>query len=186
MRYGYAMIALGTFVEGETVLLLAGILAHEGLLSPWGVGIASLAGAMLGDQCYFYIGRRYGSTLKSHFPRIDAAIERLSRRLLAHETFFLVSFRFIWGIRTIAPVFFGARGVSSARFLLYNALGTVLWAGVFTVAGYAAGDMLEGLLGEMHTGHHLLIAALMLVALATGAATLFWKIRGSRGKSAKK
>ena len=58
--YGYAAIAIGTFLEGETVLILGGFAAYRGYLElPW-VLVSAFIGTLLGDQLYFYIGRTKG------------------------------------------------------------------------------------------------------------------------------
>jgi membrane protein DedA with SNARE-associated domain len=59
--YGYPLLALGCLLEGETGLALAGLAAHQGRLD-FGVVtlIAALAG-FIGDQAYFWLGRRHGA-----------------------------------------------------------------------------------------------------------------------------
>ena len=59
-NYGYAAVLIGTFVEGETILVIAGFAAHRGYLSlPW-VILLAFAGSLAGDQLWFYVGRRSG------------------------------------------------------------------------------------------------------------------------------
>ncbi len=58
--YGYPVLIIGVFFEGETVMVLAGVAAHMGYLSlPW-VVVCGFGGTLLGDQLYFYLGRRHG------------------------------------------------------------------------------------------------------------------------------
>ena len=59
-RFGYLAILVGTFLEGETVLLLGGFAAHRGYLDLVGVMAAAFAGSLTGDWLYFEIGRRKG------------------------------------------------------------------------------------------------------------------------------
>ena len=58
--YGYAALFLGTLLEGETVLILAGIMAHLGLMKLPLVMLVALLGSFLGDQFYFFLGRKKG------------------------------------------------------------------------------------------------------------------------------
>ena len=61
--YGYYAVAVGTFLEGETVLLLAGAAASSSHLAmPWVIAVATVA-SFAGDQLFFYLGRAYGPAL---------------------------------------------------------------------------------------------------------------------------
>ena len=55
--YGYLAILVGTFFEGETVLVLGGFAAHRGYLDLPGVILAAFVGTLLGDQLFFVLGR---------------------------------------------------------------------------------------------------------------------------------
>ena len=65
--YGYWAILVGTFFEGETILILAGFAARRGYLSlPWVIA-AAVAGTICGDQLFFFLGRwRAAVTLQKH------------------------------------------------------------------------------------------------------------------------
>ena len=52
-HYGYAAIVIGTFLEGETILVLAGLVAHQGYLKLTGVITAAFLGSLCGDQLFF-------------------------------------------------------------------------------------------------------------------------------------
>jgi membrane protein DedA with SNARE-associated domain len=62
--YGYPILIIGTFLEGETVLILGGVSAHLGYLSLNWVIACGFCGTLLGDQFYFFLGRRHGKTLR--------------------------------------------------------------------------------------------------------------------------
>ena len=71
-HYGYLAVAVGTFLEGETVLLLAGAAASRGHLAlPTVIGVATLA-SFAGDQLFFLLGRRHGSRLLARWPSLHA------------------------------------------------------------------------------------------------------------------
>jgi membrane protein DedA with SNARE-associated domain len=55
--HGYWVLFVGTFLEGEAILIMAGFLAFQGYLNVGGVIITAFAGSFLGDQFYFYLGR---------------------------------------------------------------------------------------------------------------------------------
>ena len=57
-QYGYAVVVLGTFFEGETIVLIAAYLSHMGHLRIDYTALAAFAGTFFGDQLYFIIGRK--------------------------------------------------------------------------------------------------------------------------------
>ena len=58
--YGYLAVAIGTFLEGETILALGGLAAHRGYLSFRDVVIVALLCGFAGDQFFFFLGRYHG------------------------------------------------------------------------------------------------------------------------------
>ena len=68
--YGYWAILVGTFLEGETVLVLGGLAAFQGFLSLPGVILAAFVGSMCGDQLFFFLGRRYARAY-GQAPRLE-------------------------------------------------------------------------------------------------------------------
>src|SRR5262245_35305943 len=67
--YGYSVVFVGTVLEGETILALAGLAAHRGYLAlPWVIAAAA-AGGFLGAQIYFFVGRFYGPRVLARFPK---------------------------------------------------------------------------------------------------------------------
>jgi membrane protein DedA with SNARE-associated domain len=149
-RYGYAAVFVGVFLEnaglpvpGETMLLAGGALAHFGRLSLPLVIVTAIGGAVLGDNCGFWIGRRGGRRLaERHGPKIGLTPRRLAEldRFFARhgaKTVFIA--RFITGLRVFCAVLAGGSGMAWPTFLFYNATGAVVWATTFGVVGYGLG-----------------------------------------------
>ena len=139
-QYGIPALFFGAMVEGESVLMLGGLMAHRGLMDLGAAVGAGAAGSFLSDQAFFYIGRHF----RDH-PRI--------RRLMARPAFahavavfdrhplpFAFGFRFLYGMRTVSPLTIGTTGFSPARFLAVNAAAAVVWAACFVLIGYAFGQ----------------------------------------------
>jgi len=147
--YGYIVLFLGTFLEGETVLVIAGFLAHGGYLElPWVVAVAFL-GTFLGDQLFFYLGRSKGSEILARWPAWKAKSVRVLSRLQRHQVWMILGFRFLYGLRMIAPFLIGAGGVAPLRFLLLNGIGAFAWAMLVTALGYFLGRAATAMLGEV-------------------------------------
>jgi membrane protein DedA with SNARE-associated domain len=147
VRWGYLAVGIGVFFEGETILVIAGALAHRGLLSFPLVVATAFAGSMSGDQLWFYLGRYCGKRLLERRPRWDAAVGATQRRLDRYGVAFVLAFRFIYGMRTITPVALGMSDFPAVRFAILNVIGAALWAiGIAALGwglGAAAGTMLQ-------------------------------------------
>jgi len=147
--YGYAAIAIGTFFEGETILILGGFAAHRGYLEmPWVIACGFL-GTLFGDQLYYHIGRVKGKSLLAKRPVWQAKSERVFRLLDRHQTWLILGFRFIYGLRTVTPFLIGASRVGPLRFLLLNTIGGLVWAVVIGTLGYLFGHTLELILDDL-------------------------------------
>lgn len=152
-EYGYLLyplITAWTFVEGETVVIVTGVLASEGRfnISVELLALSALTGSFFGDQLYYYIGRKYGTPLLKRWPsltgRIDWAFETVNRS----PAIFILSFRWIYGVRNVAPFIVGIAGVPRVKYLVLNFIAAAIWAHAFAWGGYFMGRKLEEWLGE--------------------------------------
>ncbi len=169
-NYGYLAIVIGTFLEGETILILGGLAAHMGLLElPW-VMATALTGSFTGDQLYFYIGRRYGPRIIARRLSWQESAEKVYRHLRRHQNLLILSFRFFYGLRNVTPFVVGAAHIPRARFFMLNLAGAVIWSVAFATAGYLSGEAFRVLLSDFR--HYELYVLLGL--LAGGA--LFWLV----------
>ena len=177
-RYGYAVVFIGVLLEnagapvpGETMLLAGAALSRYGSLHLSWVIVAAITGATLGDNLGFLIGRRggrrlverYGGFLGMTAPRLA----RFDRFFDEHGAKTVFVARFITGLRVVGALLAGASHLSWPRFLLFNALGAVVWAITFGAVGYALGyswHTLEQWIGR--SGLILLAALLIIGALA--------------------
>ncbi len=176
MTYGYAMIAAGTFLEGETVLLIGGYLAHAGYLAlPW-VIVTAFLGSFAGDQLFFFIGRRNGMAFLEKRPHWNVKAERVRSRLRQHQNILILTFRFLYGLRTVTPFLIGASGIRPVKFMLLNAAGAALWAVAVSLLGYGLGHTVALLFSEAHRCE--MDGAIALAVIAA----LFWGWRYYREK----
>lgn len=175
-HYGYAVLLVGTFLEGETILVIAGFAAHRGYLSlPW-VMVVAFVGSLAGDQLWFHLGRRNRAGLLARRPHWAARAERLRNLLARFDTLFVLGFRFLYGLRTITPLVLGAGGYDPRRFALLNAGGAALWSVAVACAGYAFGHALTLVVEDVKRYERLLAALL----IAFGAAAWFWRRMNAR------
>lgn len=147
--YGYWAIFIGCLLEGETILILGGMAAHQHVLKLLPViGYASLAG-LLGDQLLFWAGRYFGERLLPRLHKQQAAIDKVTSLIQHHPTVSIFSVRFLYGMRLVGPMVIGASKVSPLKFVCINLVGAVVWATLFASAGYWAGEFLQRVLGDL-------------------------------------
>ncbi|HLB14719.1 MAG TPA: DedA family protein [Burkholderiales bacterium] len=164
--YGYLAVFIGTLLEGETVLALAGLAAHRGYLAlPWVIAVAALGG-FLGDQIYFLVGRRNGARVLARFPRLAPGIERIERLLERYGAPIVVLVRFMYGLRAVGPIAISMTSMHWTRFAAFNALGATLWATLVASLGYALGNALTLLLGDLRRIEAAVFAAVAVVGIA--------------------
>ncbi len=176
--WGYPVVFLGTLLEGETVLLLAGLAAQGGYLELQWVIATAWAGAVTGEQIWFLVGRRYGEQLLERFPRLSPGAERVRALLVRHHLPVILSLRFLYGLRTVGPIAIGMSPVPWARFTALDFAAAVIWAVVVASAGYAFGQVLQMWLGDLKRVEHWLA----LILIAAGAALWWFRIRTSHRK----
>jgi membrane protein DedA with SNARE-associated domain len=162
----YLIVLLWTFLEGETVVLFAGFAAAQGLVAPLLLLVAAWLGSFAGDQCYFWLGRRFGVRLLDRFPRlrhrVDAALGWLER----YDTGFILSFRFIYGVRNVSSFALGLSAVGWNRFLWLNFAAAGLWAASFVVVGYFLGHAFRAVLGDLARSFSLVMLGVFAVIAA--------------------
>jgi membrane protein DedA with SNARE-associated domain len=163
----YFVAFVWTFLEGETFLLFAAFAAAHGLLDPWLLLIAAWLGSFAGDQFYFWLARHFGVTLLDRFPRwrhrVDAPLQWLER----YDAGFILSFRFIYGIRNFSSFAMGLSAVRWKRFLCLNFTAAGLWAVSFVGAGYFLGHAFHAVLGDLARSFSLVMLG-VFVAIGVG------------------
>ncbi|MGD8386693.1 MAG: DedA family protein [Desulfobacteraceae bacterium] len=147
--YGYLAILIGTFLEGETILVLGGFAAHRGYLHlPW-VILMAFIGSLLGDQLFFFLGRWRSQVFLARHPVWNVRIEKVHRLLERYRTPLILMFRFLYGLRTVIPFVIGTSTVPTVRFIFLNALGAAVWAASVGAGGYLFGSALELFIGNI-------------------------------------
>ena len=147
--YGYFFLLAGTFLEGETILILAGFAAHLGYLYlPWVILVAFI-GTLSGDQLFFYLGRRYSRFVLDKHPAWQSRLDRVQRLFERYQTLLILGFRFLYGLRTVTPFVLGRSGVSPGFFFLLNTLSALVWSVAVGTGGYLFGNFLKLIMGDI-------------------------------------
>lgn len=173
--WGLPAIAAGSFLEGEGAAFMGGVLAHRGFFPFEAAALAAALGALCVDQAVFHIGRHL-----TRFPRARGVLERPRTRKVAgwvraHPDLLCLSFRFLYGLKTVGALTLGAAAIPPVRFFALDLVGCLVWAHAVTALGFGAGHAVERVFGRIETHHHLVIA-LVLAALLLGAAELLRRL----------
>lgn len=166
--HGYWVLVLGTLLEGETVLALAGFAAHRGYLSfPAVVAIAAIAG-FCGDTFYFWLGRRHGERILARFASVARQADKVHQLIERYHEGVILGVRFAYGLRIAGPILIGTSNVPAWRFVAFNAIGAVLWATLIAALGWVFGEAVQRVLGEIRHIEIWLFAALIAIGIGLG------------------
>jgi membrane protein DedA with SNARE-associated domain len=173
--HGYWALFVGTFLEGETPLILGGLCAKLGLLQLPVVIVIAFIGSFFGDQIWFFIGYFKGREILSKHPKWAKRADRVHTAIKRYRTLIMLGFRFIYGMRIMTPFVIGLdREITIVRFFVLNAMGAVLWSVVGALAGYFFGYALQGFVKNIRKYE---IHALIIVSII---GLLLWAIHKYR------
>ena len=164
--YGYFALVVGTFLEGETILVMGGLAAKLGYLKlPW-VIVSAFVGTLCGDQLFFFLGRYRGPWILRRFPAWEGRVDKVHGFLDRHRIPIIIGFRFVYGFRTITPFVLGMSRVPIIQFVALNILGAALWASFIGSLGYAFGEGVELILGDIRHYEKETLAAVLLAGIS--------------------
>ena len=137
-------------VEGESVILTASFLAYQGYLSITKIMIIAFFGTLFADQALYQVGYHYGPSFLERFPKVKNRSERAFALLHKWDVWYILVFRFIYGIRIISPIVIGTARVSPLRFIPLNFIAALIWTIISCGIGYLLGDAIERVIQNFH------------------------------------
>lgn len=158
---------LGFFFPGDSLLVVAGILAAEGFFSLPLLVLSLFVAAVSGNLAGYWFGQAVGPKIfsredsllfrKSHVEKARAFYERYGGKTV-------VLARFVPIVRTFAPIVAGVARMPFGVFFVYNLLGAFLWTVGLTSLAYYAGSKIE------HIDRYLLpiILAIIVISILPG------------------
>lgn len=161
-------LALGFFLPGDSLLVVAGLVAATGKLNvALLIGLLFVA-AVVGDAVGYYTGARLGPRL---FKKKKSLLFRPSHLQKAHSFYekyggkTIVIARFVPIVRTFAPIVAGAAEMPYRRFVLFNVAGGFLWVTTMVLGGYFLGSVLKSKFG-IDLDEHIEWVVIVVVALS--------------------
>jgi membrane-associated protein len=173
--FGEAALFFGFVLPGETAVVYGGVLANAGKVPVSVVLAVVIVAAVVGDSVGFEVGRKLGPRLvrapilRRHPERIFAAQEYLRQR----GGRAVVAGRFTAFLRAVMPALAGASRMEYPRFLVFNAIGGVLWGSACVLLGYFAAHSIS------RVTHYLGLTSSAIVVLFTLALLWAWHRRTS-------
>ncbi|RWO83800.1 MAG: DedA family protein [Mesorhizobium sp.] len=172
-QYGLIAVFLGCVAEGESAALLGGFFAHQHVFVLWQAFLAAAIGAFAGDSCFFILGRSFADHPFVVKLKGRPGFSHAYRLVSTHPDIFVLTNRFIYGLRLVGGIAAGLSGMAVTRFVILNAISSMVWAGLFTTIGYVLGLGAERIVGQALVRHERLLIAL---AIGLAAAILAWFI----------
>jgi membrane-associated protein len=139
-------LAIGFFLPGDSLLVVAGLFAAAGKLNLWIMLVSLFVAAVVGDAVGYYSGRKMGKAIFSrpksrlfnpkHLEKAHAFYEKYGGKTI-------IIARFVPIVRTFAPIVAGAAEMSYKKFLAYNIFGGLFWVTSMLFAGYFLGGLVE-------------------------------------------
>jgi membrane protein DedA with SNARE-associated domain len=169
-RFGLVAICLGATIEGDVILILAGVTAHLGLVSlPLAMG-AGATGCFTGDLAWYLVGRHRSSAIRETrvYGAIGPTVERIASRIGPWQ---ITSSRLIYGTRIATMLYWGVRRLPLPTFVLIDLAGCAVWATLLGAVGYGASSGAMLLIGEVKR------VELWLLGAVAGSLLAFLAIR---------
>jgi membrane protein DedA with SNARE-associated domain len=183
--YGYLAILIITFIEGETIVILAGVAAQLKLLDINWVIAAAIVGSVTGDQVWYYVGRHWGPKIIARRLSWQEGAEKVYKHLHRHQYWLILSFRFYYGFRNVTPFVIGSAQISRLRFFILNLIGAIVWAHAFAYGGYLLGQTFTLFIDDYHKYALYVLGGLVVLGLAIWLATLIRHRRKARAHGLK-
>jgi len=172
-QYGLLAIFIGCVAEGESAAILGGFFAHQHVFVLWHAVVAAALGAFVGDTCFFILGRSFADNRHVVRLRRRPGFRRAYRLLNTHPNIFVLSNRYVYGMRLVGGVAAGLSTIAAPRFVILNAISSIIWAVLFSTIGYVFGLGAEHFVGQALMRHERLFIGL---GIGLTVAVLAWLV----------
>ncbi|MER9138578.1 DedA family protein [Mesorhizobium sp. M0830] len=159
-QYGLLAIFLGCVAEGESAAILGGFFSHQQVFVLWHAFVAAGLGAFVGDTFFFILGRSFADHRYVVRLRKRPGFRRAFRLLNTHPNIFVLSNRYIYGMRLVGGIAAGLSNIPAPLFVILNAISSAIWAVLFGTIGYVFGLGAEHFIGPALMRHERLLVGL--------------------------
>jgi membrane protein DedA with SNARE-associated domain len=164
-NYGYIALFIGTFIEGEIVVIAGALLASLGYFSLPFVFLIAFIGTFAGDQFFFYLGRTKSARYLARHPHLREKVDYVHELLKNHRLKVLFGFRFLYGFRIPTLVALGTSDIPEKKFVSFNLVNSLLWTILFVSGGYFFGDLFTVLIDDIRKYEKPIFIVFAIIAL---------------------
>lgn len=170
-RYGLLAVFIGAIVEGDVVMIMAGVAAHLRLFDLPDAIVTGWAGGMVADFLAYVVGRSWSTAIRrtAMYARARRTIERLARSFGAKE---IIVARFAYGTRLPSMLFWGLQRLPFSRFAAFDVVGCGLWSAAFATLGFVLSNQAAAVLGDVKRIEHWMLGAALFAAVLVGVSRL--------------
>ncbi len=174
--FGETALFLGFVLPGEAAVVLGGVLASRGRVSLPLLMLVVVAAAIIGPLVGYEVGRRMGGrVVGSRFlRRMSGTLDKATSALNSRGAAAVLVGRFTAVLRALMPALAGTARMPYRTFVVYNAIGGLVWGVGYCLLGYLAGSAYLAVERQVGTGFAIAIAALVVAALVV------WAVRRHR------
>ncbi|WP_024791011.1 MULTISPECIES: DedA family protein [unclassified Lebetimonas] len=162
-QYGYIILFIWCIFEGETGLVMAGVLSHMGDMNLELAIIVATFGGFSGDQIYFYLGRFNRKWILKELTQHRKKFAKAKLLLKKYGIWVVFIQRFIYGMRTIIPMTIGILNYDAKKFALVNLFSAFVWASVTIIPSYIFGEEILAILKFLK--HHWYLGVAFVIIL---------------------
>jgi membrane protein DedA with SNARE-associated domain len=161
----YLGILIGVVFEGEMIMISSIIAAHHGYLNLWIVIALGITGTFFADFFYFLLGKKKGRQLVERKEKIKNRMNSIRHKMKKNSFLVFLSYRFMYGFRSITPLIIGTSNFHTRRFLLNSFFSILLWATTYSLLGYFLGSYIKSELGHIQHIEKYIIAFFILAGI---------------------
>ena len=162
-RLGYAGVLLGTFLEGETTILLAAIFAKFGYLDLRHVMLCSFIGTFLGDCSFFFSGKIFGRSVVERYDFLRNKAIHSNALIDRYPHVILFVMRFLAGFRSIILLLLGCADLKASRFLAIDLFSSLVWSVLISLVGFTFANVAYLFVSDVK-GYEKIVMTLALAA----------------------
>jgi membrane protein DedA with SNARE-associated domain len=176
IRHGYAVLFIWILAEQGALpipsiplLLVSGALVRSGDLSAASILLTGLLACLIADSVWFQLGRTRGRKVLAFLCRMtlepDSCVRQTESGFARYGVGFLLVSKFIPGMNALAAPLAGSAGAGWVRFLLFDALGAIVWVSAYGTVGYLFSNQLDAIRDVVgQTGWRLFLSIVLMTA----------------------
>ncbi|MEW6067871.1 MAG: DedA family protein [Nitrospirota bacterium] len=161
-----------TFLEGESVLIAAGFLAHSNYLNVYGVILVAAMASYIGHSTFFLIAfHRREAFINFTRKIIKVNLSRLESLMAKYGIASIFISQWIYGFRLLSAAVLGLSRMGKKTYFTYAFISCLIWAIVCTYVGYFFGVTLKNAIGDIKKYEFYIVAGILI------AGFLIWLVR---------